>query len=510
MNLLNSILTGKIFSRNYFFCFFIILFCSDLSLLAKEDSNRAEPQGFIIKSTDGKSRMMLTGYLNLDSRSYFNEEPYIVAATPAEAATPDVTRDYDVERQADYLPYLTGYKRNPYRNKNAFLLRRVRLIAQGDFSRIVEFRIMGAWDEGSTSLFDAYLDFNLRPWFKLRVGKYKSPIGLERLQSATALAFIERGLPTSLAPNRDVGVMIFGNLYKKTICYNIALLNGSVDNGNENNDIDNNKEIVIRFFAHPFKLTNHKLFKELGIGIAGTHGSKEGKLEDEYLPSYPMPAQDRNFFTYYSDSTDPLQSTVANGEQTRIYPQMYYYYGRFGMLAEWVKSEQRVSRLRENNLNTNESCTVLSYQYDYYCRDHAMITNTAWQIAVSFLLTNDRASYEGIIPASPFIPGGSGWGAFEIKVRYGETVIDRDAFGHSESGGDAFTKFVNPSDTPSRAKAWTVGFNWIFNRHFRLMVDFSKMSFYSIDEYKSVKESGEKNIKFSDERVIFARISLKY
>jgi phosphate-selective porin OprO/OprP len=35
----------------------------------------------------------------------------------------------------------------------------------------------------------------------LRLGKFKPPIGLERLQSATDVRFIERGLPTSLVPN---------------------------------------------------------------------------------------------------------------------------------------------------------------------------------------------------------------------------------------------------------------------------------------------------------------------
>ena len=40
----------------------------------------------------------------------------------------------------------------------------------------------------------------------LTAGKFKVPVGLERLESATDIRFIERGFPTSLVPNRDLGV----------------------------------------------------------------------------------------------------------------------------------------------------------------------------------------------------------------------------------------------------------------------------------------------------------------
>jgi phosphate-selective porin OprO/OprP len=45
------------------------------------------------------------------------------------------------------------------------------------------------------------------PWpVVARAGQYKAPVGLERLQSASAIVFLERAFPTELAPNRDRGV----------------------------------------------------------------------------------------------------------------------------------------------------------------------------------------------------------------------------------------------------------------------------------------------------------------
>ena len=45
-----------------------------------------------------------------------------------------------------------------------------------------------------------------QPWFAVTAGKFKVPVGLERLQSANDIRFVERAFPTSLLPNRDLGV----------------------------------------------------------------------------------------------------------------------------------------------------------------------------------------------------------------------------------------------------------------------------------------------------------------
>ena len=45
---------------------------------------------------------------------------------------------------------------------------------------------------------------------KFRFGKFKPPVGLERLVSDSDMLFVERALPTDLVPNRDVGVQVYG------------------------------------------------------------------------------------------------------------------------------------------------------------------------------------------------------------------------------------------------------------------------------------------------------------
>src|SRR5512139_1611511 len=107
----------------------------------------AGKDGFSIRSADGSYQLKLNGYIQVDGRFYFGDDS----------------------------PPLT----------NTFLLRRVRPNFEGTVARYFSFRILLDFGEGKTSVQDAYVDFTYFPQAKLRAGKFKSPVGLERLQSVT-------------------------------------------------------------------------------------------------------------------------------------------------------------------------------------------------------------------------------------------------------------------------------------------------------------------------------------
>src|SRR6185503_15793028 len=103
---------------------------------------------------------------------------------------------------------------------DTFLLRRVRPIFEGTVFDKYDFRVMLDFGSGANSsaanngfVQDAYLNARFLPGFQLQFGKFKEPVGLERLQSGANLLFVERAYPTQLLPNRDAGVQVHGELF---------------------------------------------------------------------------------------------------------------------------------------------------------------------------------------------------------------------------------------------------------------------------------------------------------
>jgi phosphate-selective porin OprO and OprP len=357
----------------------------------------ADTSGFQIRSRDEKTyRLRLRGYVHSDGR-FFTEE-------------------------------------GDRSNSDSFSMRRVRLNVEGTLFEHVDFRIMPDWGGGSATLFDAWL--NLRYWnvAQLQSGKYKAPFGLERLQSATALTFIERGLPTEVVPNRDVGLMLHGAVREGLFEYQLALMNGVSDGGSGDGDSNDGKDFVARVFAHPFKETTLAPLQGLGLGFALAAGDQDGASGTNYRTA------GRNSFFRYASGTE------EDGVRLRFSPQAYWYWGPFGLLFEWVRSSPELSR---NGVDADPDIT-------------------SWQVAASYVLTGEARTFRGVTPASPFKPDGSGWGAWEVAARYGQLEIDDEVF---ERG------FADPDSQAREAAAWTVGLNWYVNPFVKLSLNFDRTSF---------------------------------
>lgn len=323
---------------------------------------------------------------------------------------------------------------------NTFILRRVRPYIEGKFAKRFEFRIMPDFGEGKVVLQDAWINTVLFPELKIQLGKYKEPVGLERLESASALHFVERGLPTELAPNRDLGVMLNGEILGGVLSYQAGVFNGVPDGASADFDINNSKDFAGRVFAHPFKKTSIAPLQGLGVGVSGTIGQGTGNLTDTQLPVYKTAGR-QTWFNYIS--TGPT-TAIANGERWRISPQGYYYYKGFGLLGEYIVTSQN----------------VLSGA------SQANIKNQAWQIAANYVIGADN-SFGNIKPRKPLGWKKGGTGAFEFGARYNEAKIDPEAF----------PIFADPNKSASKAKNWGVAFNWIINDNAKLYIDFEQTRF---------------------------------
>src|SRR6185295_8771331 len=208
--------------------------------------------GFSLKSNDGAFLLKLRGYVQLDGRFYSDDR-----ARPA---------------------------------TDTFILRRVRPILEGTVFGKFDFRIMPDFGAGTTVLQDAYLDARFTPSFKVRAGKFKVPVGLERLQSGSDILFVERGFPTNLVPNRDLGIQVHGDLATGTVNYQVGVFNGVPDGASADVDSDSGKDVAARLFFQPF-VNGVSAAKNFGFGLAASSGSPSGTVSSPGLASYKTPGQ---------------------------------------------------------------------------------------------------------------------------------------------------------------------------------------------------------------------------
>ena len=375
----------------------------------------------------------------------------------AAAAQPTVTatRDGLNVRSADnaFTFRLRGYVQSDARffgaagpvapGSSTFLLRRVRPIFEATAYKYFGLRLMPDFGNGQTVLYDAYVEAKPTTALNLRVGKFKPPIGLERLQSATDVRFVERGLPTSLVPNRDVGVQLFGDLAASRIQYQVGAFDGAPDAAISDGDASTGKDVVGRVFLRPFATLASA--PDVGVGIAASSGTEQGTLTATALPSYKTTGQ-LTLFRYRADGT-AANTVIAQGRRTRVSPQGYLYAGPVGILAEYVQSTQHVKR-----------ATSLD-----------ALTTSAWQVSGGWVLTGERESYTGIAPNHP-IDGGStsGFGALELVARYG--VLTTDA--------DAFPIYADPATQPRQARAAGIGLTWRLTRGIVFETNYERTRLY--------------------------------
>ncbi|MBI5384386.1 MAG: porin [Verrucomicrobia bacterium] len=339
---------------------------------------------------------------------------------------------------------------------DTFLIRRARPILEGTLYEKYDFRVMTDFATGINSsaanngfLQDAYLNARFLPEFQVQIGKMKEPVGLERLQSGANLLFVERGYPTQLVPNRDVGLQIQGDLFAGKLRYEAGVFNGVGDGASGDVDAsDDEKDIAGRLFATPFKDSGTDALRGLGFGVAGTYGNQDGA---GLVSKYKSPGQ-QQFFAYRSGAgTATAPNVVADGDHWRVSPQASYYWGPFGLFGEYVISDQRVRR-------------------DAGTSSFAHVQNTAWQVAASFILTGEEDSWKGFTPKNPFNPAKGGWGAWQLAARVGQFDVDNRVFSTSGSLADSAT-------SASGATSWSVGLNWYFNKNVKLNFDYEQTDF---------------------------------
>jgi phosphate-selective porin OprO/OprP len=382
-------------------------------------------KGFVVKSADGEHALRLGGLLQLDCREYLGS-------------------DNDAN--------------------NVLLVRRARVYASGTIWKYIDFRfqpefgLVDAQNVRNTAFIaDATLNFNVQKEFQVTVGKMKPPGGLEMLQAAQNIMFIERGPLQQLQPNRQLGFMPNGLLFDDTLNYAVGVFASAPNNYSQTTDIGNGYGVVARLFARPF-INDADELTGLGFGVSGAYSNL-----DDYQPNNSNGITN-GLNTYASDPGVVFFSwnsnAQRNGAMYRIIPQAYYYVGPWGVQTEYIVQSQGLSLGIGNATQQRQ------------IRD----TSWGWQAMVTYNITGEDNTFDNPIPAHNFdffqSEDDDAVGLWQIGFRADQIQLDSDLFRSPTPGGsNTFVGTGNASQNARGFHSYTLGLSWWLNPNVRLQLN---------------------------------------
>ncbi len=352
--------------------------------------------GVVLHSQDNQHQVRVTGLLQADYRAYPN---------PGDAADIDT-----------------------------FLVRRARLGIEANVFKNYELRFVPDWGNGRSLIQDAYINIHHFDEVQLQIGKFRPPVGYERLIRARFMPLFERSMLDQLIPARDTGIMLHGqDLFGGRLDYAISAMNGEM-----NSDVDSNKlrDLIGRVAVTPFHGESFpEILRQIQVGISGSTGKQESALAPNVLRtpgSIP-------WLTFAS-------SVRADGTRTRWTPEVTYFYRSFGFAAQYLHMSQEV--------RASAVGPIVNIPFDGY------------YLHGTYLLTGEqRTSYNQVVtPNRPFDPRHplASPGAWELVGR----------FSHLQVGEQIFLpgslRLADPNSNSAAASELSLGFNWHLNSQVRM------------------------------------------
>lgn len=345
--------------------------------------------------------------------------------------------------QGDGRFFANGTDKTP----STFYLNRARPILTATFDKYYDFNVTPDFGQGKVVLQDGFINASNIPWAQLRVGKFKTPFGLERLQVDTYVLFSERAETNNLVPNRDYGAMLHGEFFDNRLGYQLAIMNGVPNNtATVESDINDGKDFIGRIFALPFKDTEYPWARGLGLGFAATYGDERGSTTSIYKTYGQV-----TWFSYNSGVT-------AAGRRYRLSPQGYYYWGPFGLLAEYVSDTHALNR----------DIVLKEGKFTKPVNNYSTFTDDGYSVEAMYALTGESESYTGLTPFRNFNPEEGGWGAWELAARISNVAAD---------SGQYKLAYASPAVAAKTATEFALGLAWYPSQNVKWQYDYANTFF---------------------------------
>jgi len=120
--------------------------------------------------------------------------------------------------------------------ENGFSVGNARLKVYGEFDNKFGYQLQTNF-VSSNALLDANMYYNLTPNFSIKAGLFKTPFSYEYLTGAAATDFVNRSSAVNqLAPKRQVGFQLQGDVVDGKLKYSAGMFNGNGFGSNQNDD----------------------------------------------------------------------------------------------------------------------------------------------------------------------------------------------------------------------------------------------------------------------------------
>jgi len=300
--------------------------------------------------------------------------------------------------------------------------RRARLGVDGkagawDYSLIYEFGGSGQEDGGRVQ--DLWVQYNLNPTWRFRIGAFAPPTGLEEVTSTNESLFLERASPAEVVRAIAGGdgrsaVGVFGNGERWTVS---AALTGATVGVQS---FDEQTAFVGRASHLLIKSPNLNLHG--GVNLTQVIDAPDAGPDNAIASRYVLRLRDRPELRVDGTRLVDTGNISANG-LTSIGAELGVNWKNWYGQAEYFNID-----VDRRNIGTSFSDPSFS----------------GWYVQDSYILTGETRRYStatggfgGPRPAKPFDPKAGGWGAWEIAARY--SVLDLNdnegAFGAAAPAG---------------------------------------------------------------------------
>ena len=364
----------------------------------------------------------------------------------------------------------------------SFFIPRQRWYFTGRVTKNIEYYTAINRGYGSLDLLDAFLIFRYDERLRFRVGRMKTPYLYEYFQIAEGdLVAPERSLYAgNLAPNRQMGAMVLGDVLQKRATYALGAFNGGRRSFEDTNGA---KDVFFFLDTRPWlnaasgpggrdaEGTGGRTRPNQAAGGADSEKDEGGPLKylnlgGSFNAGYENgPTQPNAFRTANDQSASNAavalsptfltfnSNVVERGERMQWAGHVAWFYKSLFFLAEYGGG------FGGYGINNGHSSTRLPFE--------------GYTVQASYFLTGERITrrVNVVKPLRDFrFRDGkfSGSGAVEVYARYSDLNIGRNVF----SSG-----LADPNNWSNSANATDIGLNWYLNFYTKIYLDWQHANF---------------------------------